>query len=92
MSPLARLFALPVRAYRLIFSPWVGQNCRYDPTCSAYALEALEKHGALRGGFLIDEIPHLGVDGVFGQDVMDVNVFGLARPVTAILGLQRGLR
>lgn len=52
MSPLARLLALPVRAYRLIFSPWVGFNCRYDPTCSAYALEALEKHGGLRGGWL----------------------------------------
>ncbi len=52
MTLLARLFALPVRAYRLIFSPWVGHNCRYHPTCSAYALEALEKHGALKGGWL----------------------------------------
>lgn len=52
MSPLAYLVSLPVRAYRLIFSPWVGHNCRYHPTCSAYALEALEKHGALRGSWL----------------------------------------
>ncbi len=52
MSPLARLLALPVKSYRLIFSPWVGHNCRYHPTCSAYALEALEKHGALKGGWL----------------------------------------
>ena len=52
MTLLARLFALPVRAYRLIFSPWVGHNCRYQPTCSAYALEALEKHGGLRGSWL----------------------------------------
>lgn len=52
MSPLARLLALPVRAYRLIASPWVGHGCRYQPTCSAYALEALETHGALRGGWL----------------------------------------
>ncbi|MBY6049694.1 membrane protein insertion efficiency factor YidD [Vannielia litorea] len=52
MTPLARLFALPVRAYRLIFSPWVGHNCRYHPTCSAYALEALAKHGGLKGGWL----------------------------------------
>lgn len=52
MSPMARLAAVPVRAYRLIFSPWVGHNCRYQPTCSAYALEALEKHGALRGSWL----------------------------------------
>ena len=52
MSPLAHLIALPVRAYRLIFSPWVGHNCRYQPTCSAYALEALEEHGAVRGSWL----------------------------------------
>jgi putative membrane protein insertion efficiency factor len=52
MSPLARIVALPVRAYRLIFSPWVGFHCRYHPTCSQYALEALEKHGAFRGTWL----------------------------------------
>jgi len=49
MTPLAYLFSLPVRAYRLIFSPWVGHGCRYQPTCSAYALEALAKHGAIKG-------------------------------------------
>jgi putative membrane protein insertion efficiency factor len=52
MSPLAHLVALPVRAYRLLFSPWVGHNCRYQPTCSAYALEALQRHGAIRGTWL----------------------------------------
>lgn len=52
MTLAARLIALPVKAYRLIFSPWVGYNCRYHPTCSAYALEALEKHGAIRGTWL----------------------------------------
>jgi putative membrane protein insertion efficiency factor len=52
MTLLARLLSLPVRAYRLVFSPWVGFNCRYQPTCSAYALEALEKHGGLRGSWL----------------------------------------
>jgi uncharacterized protein len=52
MTSFAYLLSLPVRAYRLVFSPWVGFNCRYHPTCSAYALEALEKHGALKGGWL----------------------------------------
>ncbi|MBL3610798.1 membrane protein insertion efficiency factor YidD [Rhodovulum sulfidophilum] len=52
MSPLSRLIALPIRAYRIVLSPWIGFNCRYQPTCSAYALEALETHGALRGGAL----------------------------------------
>ena len=37
--------ALPVRAYRLVASPWVGHGCRFQPTCSAYAVEALERHG-----------------------------------------------
>ena len=52
MTPLARVLSLPVRAYRMIFSPWVGHNCRYQPTCSAYAMEALRIHGGLRGGWL----------------------------------------
>lgn len=52
MSPVAHIIALPVRAYRLLFSPLVGFNCRYQPTCSAYALEALEKFGAVKGSWL----------------------------------------
>lgn len=52
MNVLARIVALPVRAYRLLLSPWVGHACRFQPTCSAYALEALERHGALRGSWL----------------------------------------
>ena len=52
MSPLAHLLALPIRAYRLLGSPWVGRNCRFQPTCSEYALEALHRHGAIRGGWL----------------------------------------
>ena len=48
----ARLLAAPVHLYRATFSPLVGFSCRYQPTCSAYALEALERHGALRGGWL----------------------------------------
>jgi uncharacterized protein len=52
MTPLAHILALPVRAYRLFLSPWVGHGCRYQPTCSAYALEALARHGGIRGGWL----------------------------------------
>ncbi|MQQ08456.1 membrane protein insertion efficiency factor YidD [Epibacterium sp. SM1979] len=52
MTPFAFVLSLPVRAYRLIFSPWVGHNCRFQPTCSAYAMEALEKHGAVKGSWL----------------------------------------
>ena len=52
MSPAAWVVSLPVRAYRLVLSPWVGHGCRYQPTCSAYAMEALERHGALKGTWL----------------------------------------
>jgi len=52
VTPLAHIVAVPVRFYRLLLSPWVGNSCRYQPTCSVYALEALEKHGAIRGSWL----------------------------------------
>jgi putative membrane protein insertion efficiency factor len=38
-----------VRAYRYFLSPWLGSACRFEPTCSAYALDALGRHGAARG-------------------------------------------
>ncbi|MEP7058624.1 MAG: membrane protein insertion efficiency factor YidD [Caldimonas sp.] len=41
-----------VRGYRLLLSPWLGTSCRFEPTCSAYTLEALELHGAAAGAYL----------------------------------------
>ena len=41
-----------VHGYQLVLSPLIGSNCRFQPTCSRYALEALEKHGAIKGGWL----------------------------------------
>ena len=41
-----------VRAYRLLLKPWVGNVCRFEPSCSSYTLMALEKHGALCGSAL----------------------------------------
>ena len=38
-----------VRFYRLAISPWLGANCRFDPSCSSYFIEALQVHGVLRG-------------------------------------------
>ncbi|WP_396267577.1 membrane protein insertion efficiency factor YidD [Ideonella sp.] len=48
-----RLVALPVRGYRFFLSPWLGSACRFEPTCSRYALQALEQHGALAGSYLM---------------------------------------
>jgi len=42
----------PVYIYRYFISPLLGVNCRFTPTCSAYTIEATEKYGALRGGWL----------------------------------------
>lgn len=47
----AVLLAL-VRGYRLFFSAWIGTSCRFEPTCSLYAISALEQHGALAGSYL----------------------------------------
>lgn len=43
------LLQASIKAYRLLLSPWLGASCRFTPTCSAYALEALEVHGAVVG-------------------------------------------
>lgn len=47
-----RLLMDLVRAYRLLLSPWLGSSCRFEPTCSAYSLQALERHGAAAGSYL----------------------------------------
>jgi len=59
MKPLAPLADLPrrallalVRFYRFWLSPWLGSSCRFEPTCSAYALQALQQHGAAAGSYL----------------------------------------
>ena len=41
-----------IKFYQYAISPWLGKNCRYEPTCSHYTLEALKVHGLFKGGFL----------------------------------------
>ena len=41
-----------VRFYRYFLKPWLGNTCRFEPSCSAYALEALQRHGAASGSYL----------------------------------------
>jgi uncharacterized protein len=52
MSPLARVLTWAIAAYRRWLSPVLPRSCRFEPTCSAYALEAVRAHGALRGSGL----------------------------------------
>ena len=56
LKALGTVLAWPLRAlvqlYRVAISPWLGVNCRFQPTCSEYALQALRRHGAFRGSWL----------------------------------------
>ncbi len=49
---MQRLLMGVVKGYRLFLSPWLGSACRFEPTCSVYSLQALEKHGAAAGSYL----------------------------------------
>jgi putative membrane protein insertion efficiency factor len=51
-SPAKIVLKAPIQFYRWFVSPLLGPNCRFHPTCSAYALESIELHGALRGSWL----------------------------------------
>jgi conserved hypothetical protein YidD len=51
-GPVASLLVQPIRLYQRLISPMTPQRCRYAPTCSAYAVEALQVHGALKGTVL----------------------------------------
>ncbi|MBO3750296.1 membrane protein insertion efficiency factor YidD [Streptosporangiaceae bacterium NEAU-GS5] len=52
VSPAARVLILPIRFYRAVIGPMLGPRCRFHPSCSAYGLEAIAVHGALRGSWL----------------------------------------
>ena len=56
MKSLAKIAAIPfiwlVRFYQAAISPYTPSSCRYTPTCSSYSLEALQKHGIFKGGWL----------------------------------------
>jgi putative membrane protein insertion efficiency factor len=49
---IARGLQFVIRAYQVLLSPFAGGACRFTPSCSAYALEALERHGAWKGGLM----------------------------------------
>lgn len=49
---MSKVLSVLIRGYRYGVSPVLGMHCRFHPSCSAYALEAVERHGALRGTWL----------------------------------------
>jgi len=85
---MKQLFDLPrtallllVKAYRLLLSPSLGSACRFEPTCSAYAMESLERHGALGGSYLtLRRLSrcHPWCDG--GHDPVPHHLFSSAAP------------
>jgi putative membrane protein insertion efficiency factor len=52
MSPMAKILLAAVELYRRIVSPLLPAHCRFHPSCSEYAVEALREHGAARGGWM----------------------------------------
>ncbi|NRB80004.1 MAG: membrane protein insertion efficiency factor YidD [Saccharospirillaceae bacterium] len=52
MNPINWLLIKLIRFYQLFLSPLLGKNCRYDPTCSQYSIEALKTHGIFKGFYL----------------------------------------
>ncbi|HIF13945.1 MAG TPA: membrane protein insertion efficiency factor YidD [Bacteroidetes bacterium] len=49
---LGKLFVMLIKAYKIMLSPYLPASCRYNPTCSSYGIEALTKHGTIKGGWL----------------------------------------
>ena len=52
MTLLAYILVIPIHIYRLVGSPWVGRNFRFQPTCSQYALDAIKIHGGIKGSWM----------------------------------------
>lgn len=66
---LKKLFILPIKLYQWLISPLLGQNCRHEPTCSNYAVEAIQEWGIFKGiGLGIKRISKCHPWGTFGFD------------------------
>ena len=49
---MSRFLQFLIRSYQVLISPYLGGHCRFTPTCSAYAMEAIDRHGSLKGSWL----------------------------------------
>ena len=69
MSPFAVGLRGLVHTYRVLVAPWLPPSCRFTPSCSVYALEALKRHGAFHGGWLsVKRLARCQPWGAFGYD------------------------
>ena len=73
LKTIGNITSLPfialIKLYQLIISPWLGSQCRFTPTCSHYAIEALKKHGPVKGLWLaIERIVRCNPWGGHGND------------------------
>ncbi len=73
LGQVGRVASLPfiglIKLYQLIISPWLGNQCRYTPTCSQYGIEALQKYGPIKGLWLtIKRIARCNPWGGHGHD------------------------
>lgn len=73
---VAKALILLLKGYRLFFSAWIGNACRFEPTCSRYAMQAIEVHGAGQGSYLATRRVlrchpwcHGGIDPVPGREL-----------------------
>jgi putative membrane protein insertion efficiency factor len=69
INPLTKTLIALTRIYQYIISPYLPASCRYYPTCSAYAIEALQQHGPLKGSWLT--VKRLGSCHPFGGQGYD---------------------
>lgn len=69
-----KIFIFPVRLYQIFISPLLGSNCRYQPTCSHYMIQAIEEWGPIKGGWLgIKRIGRCHPWGSHGHDPVPKN-------------------
>jgi putative membrane protein insertion efficiency factor len=66
---LSKIFIILIKLYQITLSPFLGKQCRFTPTCSQYGIEAIQKHGVLKGSWLtIKRIARCNPWGSSGYD------------------------
>ena len=76
MNPVSFIFWLLIRGYQLVISPWLPPSCRFEPSCSHYALDAVKRHGPLIGpGLAVWRILRCNPFGGQGYDPVPKSLF-----------------